>query len=218
MVKSNILKLLAMRCGGGQRIDSDINDALMLELTLAQDTTIEQNGRFRPWFLVSEQATALTVPLEPRLPIPPDFLSELEAGALYVKIPASGKYTELFRDDYDILFQEFGDSDPSIPKKYSAENGYLRFFPTPDIVYTVRQRYYERDQAFDLVPDTGENRWMRYAADLLMAVAGEQFALKHLQNAGLAQQFALDGQRAWDRVKRETEMRMHTNRSYQMGD
>ena len=217
MLKSSLLELLAMRVGN--RTDADLQAVLELEITLAQDTTLEQNGRMKPWFLVSEQATAVLTPNEQRLPQPVDFLGEVEEGALYVLNPASSKYVELKRDDFDFLDAKYKDNAPGLPKQYSLEGyRYYRLFPTPDQTYTVRQRFYERDTAFNLVASGAENRWLRFASDLLLAAGGWQFASKHLQNAQMATGFAGDITAAWARLKGENEMRKHTNRDYEMGD
>lgn len=217
MQKLDLLTLLALRCGS--RTDADIMTVLELELTLAQDTTLEQNGRFKPWFMIGEQAQTLTIPNEQRIELPLDFLGEVEEGALYILNPASGKYDQLFRDDYDFLHDKFKHYAPTLPSHYTLEDHrYYRLFPTPDIAYVVRERYYEKDLAFNSVAETGENRWLKYASDLLMAVGGEQFATKHLQNPQLAAGFQTDIQRAWDRLRIEHERRKHTNRDYEMGD
>lgn len=197
----------------------DIQVILELEITLAQGTSLEQNGRFKPWFLTSEQATATMTANEQRLQIPSDFLGEVEEGALYVLNPASNKYVGLRREDYDFLSDKYADSAPGLPREYSLEGHlYYRLFPTPDLAYTARQRFYERDTAFNLVAADAENRWLKFASDLLLAAGGWQYASKHLQNAELASGFAGDIAAAWARLKGENEMRKHTNRDYEMGD
>lgn len=217
MRKSDLLTLLALRCGN--RTDADIIQVLELELTLAQDTILEQNGRFKPWFMIGEKATTSTIPNEQRVELPADFLGEIEEGALYVLNPESGKFNRLVRDDYDFLHDKFKDTNPTLPTYYVLEDSkYYRLFPTPDLEYVLMERYYERDTAFSDVGEAEENRWLRFASDLLLAIGGEQYASKHLQNPGLAAGFQADGLRAWDRLKREHEMREHTNRDYEMGD
>lgn len=217
MNKQTLLSLLASRVGN--RHDQDILEVLELECTLAQDTTLEQNGRFKPWFLHSEFATIHCTAGEQRLPLPEDFLGEIEEGALYVLNSESGLYDEVFREDYDFLAEKYKLSQPGLPKWYSMDSSkYYRLFPTPQQRYTMRQRYVERDTAFNLVPPTGENRWLKYASDLLLAVSGAQYALKHLQNPGLAGLFQNDLPVAWSRLKGEHEMREHSNRNYEMGD
>lgn len=217
MNKGELLQLLGMRLGN--RTDSDILAALSLEITLAQDTLLEQNGRFKPWFLVSEFATAETVANDSRVELPEDFIGEVEEGGLYVLNPDSQKYVELVREDYDFLAEKYADATPSLPKEYSLDGDkYYRLFPTPDLIYTLRQRYFEKDVAFNLVADNSQNRWLKYASDLLLAIGGQQYASKHLQNQDLAIAFGLDVKLAWDRLKGEHEMREHSNRDYVMGD
>lgn len=217
MKKESLMRLLAQRVGNRQ--DADILAVLELELGLAQDTLLEQNGRFKPWFLTSEFATIMTKPNEQRVPIPGDFLGEVEEGNLSVLIVTSGKYVPVNRDDYDYLEEVYKDSSPGVPRHYTLDSDkYYRLFPTPDIAYTLRQRYVERDLAFELVSPDKENRWLKYASDLLLSIGGEQYALKHLQNPGLAALFTQDATRAWARLKGEHEMREHSNRLYEMGE
>lgn len=216
MRKDMFLQLLRGRVGN-IRNPEDI-EMLALEVSLAQEVELELNGLLKPWFLESEAATAETVPGESRLELPKDFIGEVEESEMYVFMETAQKFKIIDKDTYDRLSVEYFERGQGRPEKYAITGEYYRLFPTPDAIYTLQQRYYERDVAFVTVSDTGENRWMKYASDLLMAVGGMQYASKHLQNPNLTATFQPDIERAWSRLQRENERRKHANMSYVMGD
>lgn len=215
MKKADFLRLLQGRLGSLQN-PSDI-DLLKLEIMLAQEVTLEQEGKLKPWFLESEEATTETEANEQRVELPEDFLSEIEESELYILIPESGRFKALDKGSYDRLHAEYINEGAGRPRAYAMTGRYYRLFPTPDGVYTLRQRYYERDVPFDTLSDDAENRWLKYAADLLMGVAGFAYATKHLQNPQLATLFSADVAGGWTRLHIETERRKHANMKYSMG-
>lgn len=162
MTGQEALDLIALRFGN--RTQQTFRNAALLELKLKQQALEEDV--VKPWFLLEENSTTVTVAGEPRVAVPSNFLLEYEEGALYLTDPVSGEPIQLDKDDKDFLVQTFGIASAQ-PEAYALSGQYFELFPTPDAAYTLSMRYYKRDTAPS--DSTNTNLWLTHAADWLIA-------------------------------------------------
>lgn len=212
MEKQKFIELLAFRCEN--RIDPDFATIATLETTLVQQTEIEANGRVYPWFLESEWGTASSVIGEERLPLPLDFLAEIEGQVMQVNI--DGTWHDLPKKRYDEMVTEYQNEASGPPQAYDISGLYILFAPIPDKAYPIRMRFYRRDVPFDQLAATETNKILTHASDWLLACAGRVIAAEHLHNDKLAQKFQVQKEEAYQRVYAITEAREHSNRIYRM--
>jgi len=208
MTRDEISDLLAQRLNNRTDLVARINS----ELVLAQSMRLEQNGLFYPWFLVTEYSAEMTEMDENRVPIPSDFLSEIEDVGLWVQNEVE-EWVPLVKGDEDDLMSRLG-STSGRPTSYALIGEHFSLFPIPDDNYTIRMRYYAAQPA---LTSNIENGWTKYAADLLIAEVGEAIAAFHMQNPALAAEFTKSKAAAWARLGIAHEARIHANREYTMG-
>lgn len=152
---------------------TDLNDQIISMLQRAQVDL--ENSAFLPWFLIAETATTLLVPGESRLAPPDDFIQEVEEGALWYynsTADTDAQWTELRKLEDDDL-REYFQSTAGAPKAYTLDGQYFRIYPTPDLEYSVKLRYYARAATLDA---NIENAWLKYAPDLIIGQAGAKIA------------------------------------------
>lgn len=207
MIKSKVVSLIKMRLGNRQ--DAGIDARIDEELDMAQ-YELERFGDFTPWFLLSETATYTVNASERRVPIPTDMLQEYEEGALFYDYNALVKY------DYDALVAKFRDS-TGAPQAYALVDDYFIIFPLPDASYTLEMKYYQMDTVPSEVATGGENKWLKHAADWLLAKTGKAIA-RFIKDEGAATLFADDESRATARVYKQHVDRAERNVDRQMGD
>lgn len=140
---------------------------------LYQAQLIAESDPELPSFIESEMAFIDTIPDEERVPLPTDYIIELEDSALYYyKDDGSGnfEYCELTkwnadanRNTYNALGRNSG-----APEMYSLDGKYLRLFPTPDAIYRIYWRYYKQDA---LLTSDIENEWLKRRPWLIIARA-----------------------------------------------
>lgn len=207
MIKSKIVSLIKMRLGN--RTDTDIDARIDAELDMAQ-YELEHFGDFTPWFLLSENATYTLTPTEQRVPLPADMLQEYEEGALFYG------YDPLTKYDYDALVAKFRDSTGS-PQGYALVDNYFIVFPIPDAAYNITMKYYQVDTAPSAVLTSGENKWMKNAAQWLLAKTGSAIA-RFIKDADATALFLADEQKAQAAVYKTHIDRAERNVDRQMGD
>lgn len=207
MIKSKVIDLIKMRLGN--RTDTGIDDRINAELDMAQ-YELERFGDFTPWFLLSETATYTTTVGERRVPIPTDMLQEYEEGALFYN------YAPLTKHDYDALVARFTDEEGA-PQAYALVDDYFILFPLPDDAYVLDMKYYRQDAVPSSVAADGENKWLKNAADWLLAKTGVAIA-RFIKDEGAAALFASDEQQATARVYKQHIDRTERNTDRQMGD
>lgn len=214
MIRSAVIALIGQRLGKRTTLD----DVILSEMDLVQQTVLERNGRLQPWFLETEVATAGTTAEEERVALPTDFVMEKEEGGLWLYLAnEEDPWVRLNKTDYQNMIQGHGDT-PGQPEEYSLGGLYMRLRPIPDAEYVLKMIYYAAQPLPSALAVGGENVWLKYAPDLVIAEVCKLVAEKHIQDFELANTFAPDIQRAWDRLHVETEAQQHTNRSYSMGD
>lgn len=210
MLRDAVITLLNYRLGNR----TDLTERMILEMDYVQAFTLEGTGSFIPWFLASEMTTTTVGGGEERIQLPSDFLGEMEDQALWLYDADSiTPYKKLIKRDYDLLVEKYIDS--GIPAQYAISGDYFLIKPTPNDTYTIKMRYY----ASDISVTTGniENKWLKHAADMLMAETGVRMAM-HIRNSSLRAEFAEEAERARQRVYVKHESLRHTNRIYGMGE
>lgn len=191
MVRDSLFALLAQRLGSRP----DLIPRMIPEMIMLQETVLEQH-HWLPWFLETEIATTLTVPGEERLQLPVDFLGEIEEQALWWYNEAeSPAMIPLKKMTYDDLLQRY--SGQGSPKAYAVGAEYFFLGNIPDREYTLKMRYLARDAVLDT---NIQNKWLKYASDVVAAELGVVLAEKHMQHAELALAFRTDAKAAWDRL------------------
>lgn len=213
---SQALDLLMSRLGN--RTQPSLRATCLLEMVLAQQTQLEGNEHL-PWFLLSEELTTVTPSdgVERRVSLPTDFLREAEEQALLI-VDSEGVEHEVVKDDYDVLIQKHGyDATSDLPLEYALSGNYVHLFPIPSVQRKLRLRCYIRD-AVPQDSTSSENKWLKYAADLLIAEAGIVVASQHLQDPEMAATFAGMQQRARNRLFKAGVARDEANRMRSAGD
>jgi hypothetical protein len=190
---------------------SDLNDAIVRELKAAQ--TQLENGPLLPWFLLSEEATASIALGQERIAIPSDFLREPEEeGALWLFREGTAEPFELAKAQYDKARYVYTGSEQ--PKVYAAIGGYFYLFPVPDRAYTLKLIYFAADTSLST---NIENKWLKYAPDLLCGQAGGVLATV-LEKASASALFAAMAAGARDAISRANTARLEANRVRRMGE
>lgn len=209
MLRDTAVSLIGLRLG--QR--TDLTSAILLEMQEVQNTVLEQH-EWLPWFLESEMASADCTADDERLPLPSDFLGELEEAGLWLyDATAESPFTELSKGTYDELLRKH--PTPAKPRAYAITGSYFLLKPTPDAVYSFKMRYYQADAILDT---NIENKWLANASDLVMALTGVVMAEKYLQNGQLADRFKQDAGDAWARLYKRHVAWQEANQTRRMGD
>lgn len=211
MNKREFIDLLALRCENRQDPDWDI--IVNAEASNVQRNEIEANGQIYPWFLESEWAQASTVKGEERLPLPLDFLSEIEGQVMQIQV--DGVWRDLEKRRYDEMIQIYRQCE-GVPAMYDLVGINIVFAPIPDKEYPVRMRCFRRDVPFNQLGDGDTNLILTHASDWLLACTGRVIAANHLHNDVLSAKFDLLKQEASARVFAISQAREHTNRTYRM--
>jgi len=194
-------------------LSSTVLDAhIVSEMNAAQEKL--EAGDFKPWFLLSERSTAISIASEERLPVPTDFILEWEEGCLSWKEQTATKYTLLVKEDYDFLVGRY--SVAGSPKGYALANDNFLIVPTPIAVYDWRMRYYAK-QAKNLLP-ADENNWLKEASDWLIAETGLILANNYVRDKVAAQGFLAMRTEAKARLRDHDVARLEANRERMMGE
>jgi hypothetical protein len=176
----------------------------------------------KPFFLTSEDSVINTTPTEQRIPLPADFLQEIDEAVLrYVPLVPTETNPEkdLIKDDFDVLRKNFFDPQTGTlltgsPEAYAILGPYFRIFPTPDAVYPIKMPYYKRDTSLST---NVENGWLKHVPFLLLGAAGKLIAKGPVRDQvadGVFTEWVATGTALLNNL---TEARMASNRTYQMG-
>ena len=207
MTRDEVVRLLGFRLESRE----DLAERIHAEMDFVQTTILEEH-EWLPWFLESELAEASTTPGEWRVSVPEDFLIEMEPASLWI-VDAEGVRHELIKKDMDVATRIAPGT--GLPKYYSLQGDYFYFAPVPDAAYPLQMLYYAQDTRMSLA--NVETKWLKYAADLVIACVGREVAEKHIQNDALAASFANDIGPAWARLLNKQQARIEINQSRSMG-
>lgn len=209
MDRATAVARIQERFGFTTNLDTEIVAAL-------QDSQAELEQEVElPWFLISEISSITTTAAEERIPVPTDFLREVDGDALwYYNSTATAdedKWVELGKDKTDFLRATLPGSGP--PEAYSLQGEQFRIFPTPDDTYTIKLVYYKQDQ---VLTSNVENQWLKYASDLMIGEAGVKIAIARRDQAAM-QFFSSLLTRARTRLVQASQAREDSNMRYVMG-
>jgi hypothetical protein len=152
----------------GNRSASYLPTELIAEIKYAQIQLEDMLLKTPPWFLLTEFATEETAVGEERVPEPTNFLAEYEDGVLYrFDASATDPWIELGKGFFDAEKAFY--TTAGAPVKYSKVGTYFVLHPTPDLVYTLKMKYYKRDTVLNT---NIENQWLKYAPNILIARTG----------------------------------------------
>lgn len=213
MLRSEAIALIQQQLGFTTAMSSTITSNLQLSQQVLEQAPT------KPWFLITEDSYIDTVSGEQRIPLPTDFLQETDDALLrYVPTDTTEEEVDLWKDDYDVLMENFKDTVTRVmregsPEAYALMGSYFRIFPLPDDAYRLRMIYYAKAE---VLSSDIENAWLKYAPYLLMGHAGKNVA------AAMRDSNALGVFTGWEREGRlilttQNEARQHSNRRYQMG-
>lgn len=224
MTRDEAVALVLARCV--RTGDTALQTIAQTEMRFAIEQVLEKRATL-PWFLrygflamtASEGNPLVAVPTDVGGDTGRNFLREVdEDGSLWI-LPADGsKYTQLVKDDYDALYNQYGSEETAsrgIPRFYALSGSNFRLVPTPDADYTLRGDFYIRDTR---LTSNIENNWLAEAADLVIAETGIILAGQYLHDDMLLKMFGAAKQEAERRLWQANEARMHSGRQYEGGD
>lgn len=207
MLRDTIVDSLVMKLGDRE----DLRTRIISEMQFCQTFRLEQNGRFTPWFMLTEYASINTTIDESRVVLPDDFLMEDEESPLFIRNDAGTGWDELVKGDGGKFLA--ANRERGKPEAYTVNGLRIELFPTPDAEYQMQWRYIAAQPVLDT---NVENSWLKYAGDLVEAMVGERMASDVLRNEKLAATFRDAKASSWDRLYVMHEARAHTNRQYKM--
>lgn len=199
----------------GNRTASGLRSKALQELKNAQGKL--ERAPELPWFIMSESATAFTIPDESRISLPTDFIREVEDENLEL-LDESGEVWDIIKKGYDEARLQYPDeTDPGKPQVYSVRGRYVILRPTPDAEYTIRfpTYYAKQDPPEDNLQS--ENEWFKNVPDLLIAMAGVALTTFHVKDAELIVAFQAEQKTGEDLLIRDIVAREEANRSRSMG-
>lgn len=159
----------------------------LVEMNLVQVDRLEKRPTLPHW-LITEQAEAITEPLEPRLYLPTDFIREVEDFQL-IFVDTDGDEWDLGKRGWDEALLEYDDTAEGVPAIYTMRGNYIHLRPTPDGEYTVRFSGYYAKQS-PIVDDASfENAWTINAPSLLIGLTGLVMAGQYMKDADLVTTF-----------------------------
>lgn len=215
MTYDDLVKMVGWRLGDRD----DMAPRIPFELDFIQDTVLETMP-WHPWFLESEGSTANTTIGERRVPLPGDFLGEVEESHLYVETE-NGAQMELRKMDADVAQAKYREVEylagGGTPQAYAISGLYYLIYPLCDKSYPLHMRYYAKDVRMSDTLETPNSRWLQYASDLVLAELCQVLAAKHIKDQAAAAGFAADASAARLRLYSVHTARMETNQPRSLG-
>jgi hypothetical protein len=210
------LDLLMARLGN--RTSTVLRTNCLREMKVVQEQL--EGAETLPWFIISEEATAVTTEEmigDPRLPLPTDFIREVEDDNLWY-VEDDGTLVEIAKVGYDEGRAQIDDNaEPGTPSLFSIRGEDIILRPAPDRVMTFRlpSYYAKQDPPSDDV--LNENGWFKWVPDLMIAKTGVVVAGHYLKDQELVGLFGAEQQRAVQRLANLETAREEANRSRRMG-
>jgi len=208
------LDLLMGRLGGRSR--PELRALCLLEMKTWQETECE-GAEELPWFLITERAETDTEIGEPRIPLPSDFIREVEDENLILVGEDGVTETQIEKVSFDEAEERFGNAEPGTPSVYHVKGDYVILAPPPDRVAIVRFPAYYAKQPEPIDSDDSENGWFKWAPDVMMYGAGVIVATLHLKDPELMQLMTTLLTRAQNRLNKVIVAREEANRNRRMG-
>ena len=211
MTNAEIINRILRRLGN--RTQQGLRQYCLLEL----ETKIQEyeQGPVLPWFLETE-TTYQAVPGTEHLDLPPDFLRELEDGALWIKRTDSegaDLWDPLPKHSLDrVRVAELGR-----PEHYALLGSKIILGPVPDLAYQFKFAYLRKSLPF-ADNETESTDWLKEASNLVIFGAAAQVAATYIQNDALAGTLISLEKRALDALYLATEARNATNQDFNIRD
>lgn len=188
--------------------------------TIIAQIAIQQNHLERevewkiyPSWLQTERADSFTVANEERVQKPSDWIADIEEDGIWVTDILGSEHL-LYKSEENKLRLTFKDDDPTIPEAYASSGDYYRLFPTPDIIYALKMRYYQSQPIVSTGSDT--NRWMTNAPNCLIGRVG--LMLSGAANNPRRDMFSALYQESKQSIERRSFDELTVNRQYAMGE
>lgn len=192
--------------------NTSLRDTIISEMVVVIQNVLEQDPVFLPWFLISEVHTGPTEAGEERVLLPTGFLQEYENGALYIL--DDGNETPLLRDDLDVIKQRAPGT--GLPTYYDIVGNYFILRKIPDAIYSLKIRFYKSDDTAisGTYGDSNnkESKWLKWAADLVIAETGTVIAGQYLQSKSMEESFARQAVKARSRLVAKSTLMEETNK------
>lgn len=194
---------------------TELDATIITEMQFAQATVCE-GAPTLPWFLLHEDLTLSISAGASSFALPAGFLREADEGGLWSYNADTGEWVPIVKEDLSYLVATQSGLAATRPGFYAiVDETTAKVFPTADIDYTLKAVWYVKDAA--LTGDI-ENKWLKHAADVLVAETGIIVARDILRDMSAADTFTAMRDRAWERLWRVHEGHAHANRTYSMGD
>lgn len=168
MTRTQIRDLIAQRLRR-----TDLNVEIEAAITLVQETILEQDPEFLPWFLETRAVSGgLSLAADAStLALPAGFIRELDEGQTYsypTATPTRTNFHKLFKVVKDVMPTAYA-SDEAVgyPRQYSLFNLTMAFDRKADVAYTILLPAYMRD--ITLTNSTDSNNWTTIGSDWLIA-------------------------------------------------
>lgn len=173
---------------------------------------------YLPKFLVVNQQSLVTIADTETVALPTGFLREAEDDGPLWYLDADNGLHELHKDDMAYLRTVFiGSGDVATtgaPRMYALGASNLHIFPRPDAIYNLRFSFYKAEPILD--SDGIENKWLQYAHDIMIGMAGKELAAD-LRDINAINIFTNMEARGRNRLKGNAEAREAEGRRYVMG-
>lgn len=161
----------------------DFAPALVDEINIAQEFTFER-GYPKYWFLL-DIATITVDATGYKAALPANFLELFEEDPAVLLVPADGSKLQPL-EVAGRSAVEWGLSSPNTTSAVSVMEGYLLFATQLTVGLDVRILYYKKEplntSAYGAGGQPAANRWLQYAADLLIGEVGRIFAGTYLKD------------------------------------
>jgi len=210
-VLNNMMKRL------GNRTAPTLRATVLLELN--QKIRQLEQGATIPWFL-EDRWDDVCVSAQDFLPLPADFLREVEEGQFRVQnINASPvAWANVVKSSYEKVDEAGSSVDPALPLVYALFGVKVYFAPTPDVAYPIRLPYYKRTAEITDTNDVVSNLWLTEFYNFVTLSTLDIVAATHIRDAKLRADILPELQVAADDFWRSVEARQHVNRDYLLDD
>lgn len=179
MLRDAVVDLIMKR--NGNNTDTTLRNDIINEMVQIQDSILEGDP-MSPWFLLTEETSAVTTVGDERVGLPADFLMPWEYGFLFRYDAAlDDPYIEMHRDDWDLIKEVLNYAGE--PTHYDISGEYIFMRPVPDEIFPLRMRYIARglSLAGQYGVDNIENIWLKYASDWFIGEVGAVISEQYLQ-------------------------------------
>lgn len=212
MTGAQALDMLMFRFGN--RSAAALRANTLAEMIYVQ-TMLELGGEL-PWFIIGVEETFPVIAKRREVLVSDTFLREVEEIPVYILDTAGNRHEVIKKDYYELANWWTMEATSELPENYALVGLNINLFPMPLLNTSLKIRVYQKQ-----VPPTDDasedDLWLRYAPDLLLALTGEQVAMKLLKDPELTQAFLLDKTAAFARLIVDNTARTEVGRARMMG-